>query len=246
MGRPFAGWQRQNGFETVQEHVERAFATIFGEPIAVCGAGRTDSGVHALGQAAHVTLPEPYEPDRLVRALNGNLPRDIGVRQVRPVPDDFHARFSARAKRYLYRYFVGRHRPVFSRDLFHWVRPPMDLSAMRAAAVELVGEHDFAAFASNPGRGRNPVTVRRVDHLHLIRRPWGIDLFIQGGGFLYNMVRAIAGTLQDVGMLRYPPRRVAEILAAKDRCLAGMTAPAQGLYLLRVLYPRKVLGGDPQ
>jgi tRNA pseudouridine38-40 synthase len=246
MGRTFAGWQRQDGFETVQEHVERAFATIFGKHIAVYGAGRTDSGVHALGQAAHETLPEPYEPDRLVRALNGNLPPDIGVCQVRPVPDHFHARFSARAKRYLYRYLVGRQRPVFSRDLFHWVRRPLNLTAMREAAVELVGEHDFAAFASNPGQSRNPATIRRVDHLHLIRRPWGIDLFIQGGGFLYNMVRAIAGTLQDVGMLRYPPRRVAEILAARDRRLAGMTAPARGLYLLRVLYPQEILGVDPR
>ena len=246
MGRAFAGWQRQDGFETVQEHLERAFATLAGERIVVHGAGRTDSGVHALGQAAHVTLPETQDPDRLLRALNGNLPPDISVIQVRPVPDDFHARFSARAKRYLYRFLVSRHRPVFNRELFHWVRTPMDLSAMRAAAVELVGEHDFAAFASNPGDGRNPDTVRRVDHLHLVRRPWGIDLFIQGGGFLYNMVRAIAGTLQDVGMLRYPPRRVAEILAARDRCLAGMTAPAHGLFLLRVLYPREILGRDPR
>ncbi len=241
----FAGWQRQDGFDTVQEQLERACATVFGELIAVHGAGRTDAGVHALRQTAHVTLPGTYQVPWLVRALNGNLPRDISVRSARPVPAEFHARFSARGKRYLYRYFVGPDRPVFGWDRFHWIRRPVDLAAMRSAASELVGKKDFAAFASNSGDGRNRSTVRRVDHLHLIRRPWGVDLFIKGTGFLYNMVRAIAGTVQDVGLLRYPPRYVAEILAARDRSLAGMTAPAHGLYLLRVLYPRETLGGDP-
>ena len=242
MGKPFAGWQRQAGLDTVQEHLERALGILYPEPPAVHGAGRTDAGVHAIGQTAHVTLPPSCEPEQLSRALNGNLPPDISVRHIRPVPADFHARFSSRGKRYLYRYLVGPHRPVFGRDYFHWVRRPLDLSAMRSAAAEPVGEHDFAAFASNPGHPRPRGTVRRISQARVVRRPYGMDLVVQGNGFLYNQVRAIAGTLQQVATGRIPPVRMREILLSKDRSQAGMTAPACGLYLVRVLYSRLALG----
>lgn len=240
-GTRYAGWQRQDGFDTVQQRLEAAVETIFGEPLVVHGAGRTDAGVHALRQSAHVRLPKAMDSSVLLRAINGNLPRDIVVRDARVVADGFHARFSAIGKRYLYRYVVTPVRPVLALGFCHWQRTPLDLGAMRRAAGHLVGQHDFAAFASNPGYERRHGTVRRVHHLHLWRRPHGVDLVIQGNGFLYNMVRAIAGTLCDVGIGRRTPDDVRQILEGRDRRQAGVTATAAGLFLVRVLYPPRAL-----
>jgi tRNA pseudouridine38-40 synthase len=237
-GSAYAGWQRQEGFTTVQQCLEEAFARILGESIPVHGAGRTDAGVHALRQSAHVRLPVAHPCDRLLAALNGNLPRDVRVLDVAPAPAAFHARFSAIGKRYLYRYVVAPVRPPFGMAYATWVRRPLDLAAMRSAAAALVGEHDFASFASNPGYERKRGTVRTVSHLHLLRRPHGVDLVIQGNGFLYNMVRAIAGTLRQVGAGRLAPAEVGEILQARDRRRAPATAEANGLFLVRVLYRR--------
>jgi len=237
-GTRFGGWQRQANRTSVQEELERAFTVIFGGTVSVEGAGRTDAGVHAFGQAAHAVLPRPLRSGSLLLALNGNLPPDVAVRSVREVPDDFHARFCARGKRYVYRCVVSRVRPAVGRGYYHWVKRPLDLAAMTAAGRHLLGRHDFAAFASNPGYERKHGTVRTLQHLHLCRRPWGFDLAVQGNGFLYNMVRAIAGTLLEVGAGRRSPAAVAEVLASRDRRRAGATAPACGLYLLAVLYPR--------
>jgi tRNA pseudouridine38-40 synthase len=245
-GTRFLGWQRQQDQRTVQGELERACARIFGCHVHVEGASRTDAGVHALGMAAHAQLPRPFPLPQLAKALNGNLPDDVVVRSVAAVPDGFHARFDAVGKRYLYRCVVGRLRPPFGRDYCHWVRRPVDLPAMRQAAAALIGRHDFASFASNPGYERRRGTVRTVQHLHLVARRHGFDLAIQGDGFLYNMVRAITGTLLLVGHGRMPAETVAQILAARDRRLAGATAPASGLWLLRVLYARDALApGDP-
>lgn len=236
-GAGFAGWQRQEGFDTVQERLEAAFLTVIGEPVVVHGAGRTDAGVHALRQCAHVRIERDLEPDRLLRAINGNLPETVRVVDAARVPPSFHARFSACGKRYLYRCVVGRVLPVFARGRYHWVRRPVELARMRRGAGHLIGEHDFAAFATNPGYQRKRGTVRRVDRLRIVRRPHGFDLFAEGNGFLYNMVRAIAGTLIEVGVGRREPDELAAILASRDRRRAGQNAPAEGLYLLRVLYP---------
>lgn len=240
-GAAFAGWQRQEGFASVQQCLEEACATLCGEPVVVHGAGRTDAGVHALRQCAHVRLAGDWPAEVLLRALNGNLPDEARVVGVRRVAPDFHARFSARGKRYAYRCVVSRIQPVFGRGLFHWVRRPVDLGRMRLAARHLCGEHDFASFATNPGYERKRGTVRRVDQLRVVRRPHGFDLVVQGSGFLYNMVRAIAGTLIEVGVGKRTPDEVAAILAARDRRRAGENAPAEGLYLLRVLYPAHAL-----
>ena len=238
-GTNYAGWQRQDGFDTVQERLEDAFATLHGEPVTVHGAGRTDAGVHALRQCAHVRVPRRWRPADLVRAVNGNVPRDMVVSSAREVPSGFHARFSARGKRYLYRFATTMVRPVFRQGYAHWVKQPLDVPAMRVGAGALVGRHDFASFASNPGYERKRGTVRRIEHLHVVRRPAGVDLVIQGDGFLYNMVRAIAGTLRDVGSGRLPRGCVRDILEARDRSRAGMTLEPGGLYLVRVLYPRE-------
>lgn len=246
-GAGFAGWQRQEGFDSVQERIEEALRTVLGEPVVVHGSGRTDAGVHALRQCAHVRIERDFEPGNLLRAINGNLPETVRVVATRRVGPEFHARFSARGKRYVYRCLVSRVLPVFGRDHYHWVRRPVDLDRMRRAARHLVGEHDFAAFATNPGYERTRGTVRRVDRLRIVRRPHGFDVFVQGSGFLYNMVRAIAGTLIEVGIGRRDPDEVAEILASRDRRRAGENAPAKGLYLLRVLYPPAALApaGSP-
>lgn len=241
-GDRYAGWQRQDGFDTVQERLEAAMHTICAEAVVVHGAGRTDAGVHALRQSAHVRLNRSWPPQLLQRALNGNLPEDIRVTLVQPAPRDFHARFSAVGKRYAYCFATTPERPVFGSGRCHWVRRPLDLTAMREAAASIVGEHDFAAFATNPGYVRKRGTVRRVEHLHLFQRPHRIDLVIQGNGFLYNMVRTIAGTLKDVGLGRLSPADVAAILESKDRRQARATIEPCGLYLVRVLYPDGLLG----
>jgi tRNA pseudouridine38-40 synthase len=240
-GSAFAGWQRQEGFDTVQQALEEAFARLCGQPVVVHGSGRTDAGVHAFRQCAHVRIDRSMEPGRLQRALNGNLPETVRVVAVRRVGPTFHARFSARGKRYVYRCLTTPVLPVFGRGRYHWIRRPVDLARMREAARHLVGEHDFAAFATNPGYPRKRGTVRRVDHVRVVRRPHGLDIVVQGSGFLYNMVRAIAGTLLEVGVGKREPHEVAEILGSCDRRRAGENAPADGLYLLRVLYPREAL-----
>ena len=175
------------------------------------------------------------ENDRLVGMITD---RDIAVRAVREAPPGFHARFHARGKRYAYRCLVGGVRPAIGRYLYHWVRRPVDLAAMREAASCLRGPHDFASFATNPGYARTRGTVRTLEHVHLVERPRGFDFAVQGTGFLYNMVRNLVGSLLEVGYGNQSPHWLREVLAAKDRTAAGPTAPPHGLYLLRVLYAR--------
>lgn len=235
-GTRYVGWQRQANGPTVQAELERAFAAIDCPGVQVEGSGRTDAGVHAIAQCAHVVLPHAFPVDRLAIALNTHLPDDIAVQAVREAPAGFHARFHARGKRYAYRCVVSRVRPAIGRGLYHWVRRPVDLDAMREAARCLRGRHDFAAFSTNPGYPRPRGTVRTLQHVHLVHRPGGFDFVVQGSGFLYNMVRCLIGSLLEVGGGRQRPAWLAEVLAAKDRRRAGPTAPPHGLYLLRVLY----------
>ena len=237
-GTHFHGWQQQVGVCTVQEELTKAFAAIDCPGVHVEGAGRTDAGVHALAQAAHVVIARDFAPERLLLALNTNLPDGIAVQRVVRAPDTFHARFHAAGKRYLYRCVCAPIRPAIGRDLYHWVRRPIDLHAMRAAAACLPGRHDFAAFASNPGYPRKRGTTRKLHHVHLLRRPGGFDFVVQGGGFLYNMVRNLVGSLLEVGYGNRSPEWFHGVLAGRDRRAAGPTAPPQGLYLLRVLYAK--------
>lgn len=235
-GGAYRGWQRQEGAATVQQCLEEAFAAIDCPGVHVEGAGRTDAGVHAVGQCAHVVLTRPFPPDKLRLALNANLPQQVAVQGVRLAPDGFHARFHARGKRYVYRCLTAPVRPAIGRSYYHWVRRPVDLAAMRRAAGCLRGRHDFASFASNPGYPRKRGTVRTLHHVHLLRRPSGFDFAVQGDGFLYNMVRALIGSLLEVGLGNRRPEWLGEVLAACDRRRAGATAPPEGLYLVAVLY----------
>ncbi len=233
-GTPFFGWQRQDGFVSIQQRLEEALETLVGDAVVVHGAGRTDAGVHAFGQVAHFHVDTNLVDDRLRHALNFHLPDSIVVLRLETCRDDFHARFDARGKRYAYRVVTSRFRPPFGRGGAHWTRDPLDAAAMRAAGRELLGSHDFKAFASAGSPRKN--TVRRLEHLRLVGRRGGFWIVVQGNGFLYNMVRAISGTLLEVGRGKLAPSEVGEILRSRDRRRAGPTAPPEGLYLLSVLY----------
>ncbi len=235
-GANYHGWQRQAGTATVQEQLERAFAAIDCPDVHVEGSGRTDAGVHAIGQCAHAVIDREFPPEKLLLALNTNLPDDVAVQRVRRAPDGFHARFHARGKRYVYRCYVSTVRPALGRHHVWWVRRPVDLAAMRKAAQCLLGTHDFASFSTNPGYPRKRGTVRTLQRVHVVARANGFDFAVQGNGFLYNMVRALVGSLLEVGKGHRPPEWLADVLAKKDRRVAGATAPACGLYLVRVLY----------
>lgn len=235
-GAAYAGWQRQAGAETIQEHLERAIGSVVGATVTVHGAGRTDSGVHALAQSAHVKVAGGPPADAFHKAVNTVLPRDIRILRAREVGPEFHARFSARGKRYLYRIRTDPVPHPIGRRYAHWFTAPLDPAAMRRAARHLIGTHDFASLATSTGNARKSPTVRTVQSLHVLRRRNGIDIAVQGDGFLYNMVRTLAGTLLEVGRGRFKPDDVVSILEARDRRRAGPTLPAQGLFLVRVLY----------
>ncbi len=239
-GARYAGWQRQSGAESVQEHLERAIAVVTGDDVTVHGAGRTDAGVHALAQSAHVRVGGGPPTAAFHKAVNTMLPRDIRVLGAREVGSEFHARFSARAKRYAYRIRTGAVLHPLDRAFVHWHRSGgFDVGAMRAAARILVGTHDFASFAANPGQRRTRPTIRTVQALHVRDGGRGVDLVVQGDGFLYNMVRILVGSLVEVGRGRRPVAWMQDVLAAKDRRAAGPTLPPHGLYLVRVLYPEE-------
>ena len=240
-GSLFCGWQRQDGFPSVQAAVEDALASLLDTLVTVVGAGRTDTGVHALRQVAHFHVDTRLDDDRLRHALNAHLAGGVVINRLETCRPDFHARFDARAKRYLYRVATTRFRPPFGRDHQHWINRPLDLRAMRDAARRLVGRHDFAAFG-NAGSARK-TTVRTLSAVRLIARRDHFAILVQGDGFLYNMVRNIAGTLIDVGSGKREPTAIDRALAGGDRSLVGPTAPARGLYLVRVLYPEPVFTG---
>jgi len=240
-GSRFYGWQRQDGFESVQGAVEDALAALLDTLVTVHGAGRTDTGVHALRQVAHFHVDTRLDDDRLRHALNAHLTDGVVLQRLETCRDDFHARFDARGKRYVYRVATTRFRPPLLREHQHWVNVPLDLAAMRDAARRMVGRHDFVAFG-NTGSQRK-TTVRTVHGVRLLARQDHFAVVVQGDGFLYNMVRNMVGTLLDVGRGKRPGSDVDRALEGGARDHVGPTAPARGLYLARVLYPEPVFAG---
>jgi tRNA pseudouridine38-40 synthase len=256
-GTDFSGWQTQPGRRTVQEEVERSWREITGESVRVTAAGRTDAGVHAAGQVVGVASATRIEPAALVLALNAKLPEDVAVRRVEPAPEGFHATTHATGKCYRYTIYNDRRRPVFWRR-YAWHLPlPLNADAMHQAAQHLVGKHDFASFQSAGSERESTVrtlfaaSVRghalvppdqaaplapRSDAASMDDPTLAIVIEVSGDGFLYNMVRSIAGTLVEVGRGKRDPAWVAEVLAARDRTQAGQTAPPHGLMLLGVAY----------
>jgi tRNA pseudouridine38-40 synthase len=234
-GTNYVGWQRQTNGISVQQIVEEALAPLAGgAPPTVVGAGRTDAGVHALGQVATVNLESDVPASGVQRALNVRLPDDIRVIGSVDATPGFHARYHAKAKAYRYRMATTSVLSPFDR-WFVWHAPePRDVEAMRRAARLLVGRHDFASFQANGASVRE--TVRTLHRLELEERGGEIVVDAEGDGFLRHMVRAIVGTLADVGAGLRPPESMAEVLRARDRQAAGKTAPACGLTLMAVRY----------
>lgn len=235
-GTGYAGWQRVPTGVTVQEKIEKVLEGIAGRHVGVEGASRTDRGVHAAGMVASLEWEHPrIGPPELRRALNALLPPDIRVLEVRPAPAGFHARFSAKRKLYRYRIQNASVADPLRREVCWHVPHALDLGAMCVAARAFVGKHDFSAMAANPGYKRSTM-VRTILKCDVRRRGDEILVEVEGDGFLYKMVRTIVGTLEEVGGGRRAADSVVALLRAKDRCLAGKTAPAHGLCLVRVMY----------
>lgn len=234
-GTSFVGWQRQASGTSIQALLEETFAVLEGQPVAVTGAGRTDAGVHALGQVAHVSLQRDINAATVVRALNDHLPPTVRVHDAVEVPATFHARFDASAKRYRYRIWNQPVLSPFERAYtWHIPGPILDVDAMTAAAARLEGRHDFTAFQT---AGAETHTTERVVFSSRItaERPL-ITYDVRGDGFLRHMVRSIVGTLVEIGRGRYPAEWITEVLLSRDRRRGGRTAPACGLILVGVEY----------
>ena len=237
-GTDYSGWQVQLNGTAVQEIVERAVERIFGEKARVHGSGRTDAGVHALGQVAHFQVPKAkakIPPASLRGALNGALPRDVRVLKVERAAADFHARFEAHEKTYRYQIFCGDVMDPFLRRWAAHSPHRLDVGAMRRAARVLAGRHDFAAFAANPRREQE-TTVRTLKRLSVARRGKLVTITAVADGFLYKMVRSLAGALLRVGTGKLTVADIERILKSKTRTARVETAPPQGLFLVKVRY----------
>jgi len=238
-GTGFAGWQRQKNGMAVQELLERAAASIFGEPVSVAGASRTDAGVHSFGQTAHFDQPaksRAFTSRELLMGLNAHLPPQIRVMKISKAHPAFHTRFHASGKRYEYRIVSAKVMPPLEINRAWQVPHPLDLERMNRAAASLVGTHDFSAFAATSKDPREN-TVRTIYRLDARQRRGVITITVEGDGFLYRMVRSISGALVRVGLGRESVEWVADRLSTGERLPGVVTAPAAGLYLVRVYYP---------
>ncbi|MEI4473269.1 tRNA pseudouridine(38-40) synthase TruA [Frigidibacter sp. MR17.24] len=248
-GTPFCGWQRQAAQPSVQAAVEAALRRLEPDCPGIAAAGRTDAGVHATGQVAHCDMARDWDPFRLSEALNFHLkPAPVAVLAAARVDEEFHARFSAVERRYLFR-LVQRRAPVtHDRGRVWQVQNPLSAEAMRAGARHLLGRHDFTTFRSTMCQSASPVKTLDEIALEALPYPGGGTEFrfaLRARSFLHNQVRSIVGTLERVGAGAWPPGRVAEALAARDRAACGPVCPPQGLYLSGVGYPQDPFGSDP-
>ena len=234
-GAPYSGWQRQEDRPSVQGALEAALARL-GEDAAVQGAGRTDAGVHATGQVAHVDCARDWEPFRLWSAVNAHLKGErVAVLECRRVGEDWHARHSATARHYTYR-IVARRPPLALERGRAWnVKVPLDIAAMNAAAARLLGTHDFSTFRSTECQAASP--VRTLDRLGAVEAGGAIEWHVSARSFLHNQVRSLVGSLEWVGRGKWSADDLAAALEARDRAACGPVAPAHGLYLARVDYP---------
>lgn len=237
-GTSYGGWQVQPNAVTIQEQIQNAFRVVLRQDVDVTGSGRTDAGVHALGQTAHFILSEPIDPFKLRGSLNGILPHDIRIMEILPVPHGFHARYSAIGKVYHYELHIGRVLPPFRR-LYCWhIKQKIDLTLVREAAEHFIGTHDFTSFANESHLGcASKDAVRTLHRLDVVVNDDNISLQFEGDGFLYKMVRNITGTLIECGVGKRSSSEIPAILEMKDRRLAGAAAPPQGLFLVKVDYP---------
>lgn len=234
-GGPYRGWQYQAEGPTVQGAIEMAIEKFDGRRVTIQGAGRTDAGVHALGQVAHVDMQSEHDGGTVRDALNFYLrPEPIAILAAERVGDDFNARFSATKRHYLYR--IVNRRPDLTLDLPRaWrVARPLDIAAMRAGARRLIGHHDFTTFRSTECQAKSP--VKTLDQFDIETEGWNVHVVVSARSFLHNQVRSMVGSLVHVGEGKWSPDDLAAVLAARDRAACGQVAPAQGLYLVKVDY----------
>ena len=235
-GGPFVGWQRQDNGLSVQQVLEDAAAELTGGVCPVQGAGRTDSGVHATGQVAHLDVPDKFDANRVMTAMNAlTTGHPVTVRDAREVPDEAHARFSATGRRYLYRILARRQPPALDHGRVWHHRNPLEAGLMQEAADRLVGRHDFTSFRASQCQADSP--VRTLDELRIETVGEELHLHATARSFLHHQVRNIVGTLALVGGGKWTPDDVTAALEARDRAAAGPTAPPEGLYLTEVVYP---------
>ncbi|HHZ07733.1 MAG TPA: tRNA pseudouridine(38-40) synthase TruA [Rhizobiales bacterium] len=237
-GTAYAGWQRQSGQHSVQAAIEQAVLSFCGDRVSLRAAGRTDAGVHATGQVAHVDLSRDWPADTVRDALNAHLGKAeeaVSILAAVPVADTFDARFSATGRHYLYRILNRRAPPALERNRVWWVPKLLDAAAMHEAAQELVGRHDFTTFRSAHCQAKSP--MRTLDRLHVTRDGDVIEVRAAARSFLHNQVRSMVGTLKRVGEGAWTPADVATALAARDRAACAGLAPPQGLFLVKVDYP---------
>lgn len=246
-GAPFAGWQRQKDQVTVQGQIEAALAKLQPGPHTLAAAGRTDAGVHATGQVAHVDLVRDWDPFRLSEALNYHLkPDPIAIIDCALATSDFHARFSAQERRYMFRLLMRRAPATHDAGLVWQVSRPLDVAAMREGARHLIGQHDFTTFRSVICQAQSPVkTLDRLDIMQ-IDGPSGPELRfdVRARSFLHNQVRSLVGTLERVGAGSWQPSDVKDALEARNRVACGTVSPPQGLYLAHVTYPADPFEGS--
>lgn len=234
-GTRYFGWERRNNTDmTIQGKLENVLALMVNEPVEVIGCSRTDAGVHAKAMTANVKLTTDLEPEEICAYLNRYLPEDIAVLEMRIASERFHSRYHATGKTYCYTCYVGDSKPVFDRKYVYTLEKLPDVDKMRQAAELLMGTHDFASFCANKKKKKS--TVRTVDRMELARCGDYLTITVHGDGFLHHMVRILAGTLLEVGWGKRTPESMTELLEAKNRTLAGFTAPAQGLCLMSVDY----------
>ncbi|MBD3662322.1 tRNA pseudouridine(38-40) synthase TruA [Sulfitobacter aestuariivivens] len=239
-GAPFVGWQRQTDLPSVQGAVEAALAKIEPRAHTIAAAGRTDTGVHAYGQVAHCNMASDWDPFRLSEALNYHLkPQPVAITACRAVPEDFHARFSALERRYLFRILSRRAPATHQAGLVWQIKHALDLDAMQKAAGHLIGKHDFTTFRSTICQADSP--VKTLDHLSISRveTPGGPEYHfdVRARSFLHNQVRSFVGSLERVGTGSWAPEDMKTALDARDRAACGPVCPPQGLYLAQVCYP---------
>ncbi len=234
-GTPFIGWQRQVISPSVQEVIEIALQKMIGSEIVLFGAGRTDAGVHATGQVAHFDIRKNFPMDEILGALNHYVkPFPISILSVEKVDNEFHARFSANSRTYIYK-IKNRKAPLALENSRAWhVKDDLDVNLMQEAASYLIGKHDFSSFRSAQCQSKNP--VKSIDAIEFTKEGDAIQMRIQAPSFLHNQVRIIIGNLRKVGNGSFQPLQIKEILEAKDRTKAAETAPPDGLYLVEVKY----------
>lgn len=237
-GSQYSGWQRQPHSLSIQQIIEETLKVFLREEIRLVASGRTDAGVHALGQVAHFYVSKSIDPHRFLIASNGLLPKDIRILSIEEVPSQFHAQYSAIGKIYHYQLWLDKIRSPFHRFTSTQIHKKIDLPLLKEAATLFIGTHDFTSFANSPNKGsasRDP--IRTLTRLDIVEQEGGVRLEFEGDGFLYKMVRNITGTLLEVASGKRSVEDIPKIFSSKNRILADNAAPPQGLCLIQVHYP---------